>query len=375
MAGLLDMLDTASRDPATAQGILRFGLSLLQSKGNFGNAVGQAGMAGLQGAQDYRQQQFQKQIQQSQLDQLKRQKEMQNLPGQFATPAMKLPTQDNADVGQPGEPPVTPAGFDFGGYVNALMGKDPMQALQLKALTDKDTSPLKIGKDDRLVDRKDPSRIILDALPDQTKNPAAVQEYLFAVKEGYKGNFESWSKEQANLKAPKTTVSVNTGQKGFDNTLKLRGDFRSEPIYKAHQEVQSAYSQIKQGLEQSSPAGDLASATKIMKLLDPGSVVRESELGRAMAATGLADRVANYATNIMKGTKLTPAQRKDFQSLADRLYGESVKQYNAKRGEYQGIAERNQLSTQDVLGPEVSAPSSSTSGTVLRFDRNGNPVK
>ena len=156
--------------------------------------------------------------------------------------------------------------------------------------------------------------------------------------------------------APGTSVSVNTGQKGLDNTLKLRGDFRSEPVYKAHQEMQAAYSQIQQSLKQASPAGDLAGATKIMKLLDPGSVVRESELGMAMAASGLLDRVQNYATNVIQGTKLTPTQRADFQRLADALYGESVKQYNGKRGEYQGIAERNQLSVPDVLGTESSMP-------------------
>lgn len=156
--------------------------------------------------------------------------------------------------------------------------------------------------------------------------------------------------------APGTSVSVNTGQKGFDNTLKLRGDFRSEPVYKAHQEMQSAYSQIQQSLKQASPAGDLAGATKIMKLLDPGSVVRESELGMAMAASGLLDRVQNYASSVINGTKLTPTQRADFQRLADALYGESVKQYNAKRSEYQGIAERNQLSVPDVLGTESSMP-------------------
>lgn len=157
---------------------------------------------------------------------------------------------------------------------------------------------------------------------------------------------------------PAAQVSVNTGQKGLDNTLKLRGDFRSEPVYKAHQEMQSAYSQIQQSLKQASPAGDLAGATKLMKLLDPGSVVRESELGMAMAASGLLDRLLNYAGNVINGTKLTPAQRQDFQRLADALYTESVKQYNGKRSEYQGISERNGLSVLDVLGPESKAPTS-----------------
>ncbi len=186
------------------------------------------------------------------------------------------------------------------------------------------------------------------------KPPSAVQEYEYAKGQGFKGSFADW--ELQKRRAGATSVSVNTGQKGFDNTLKLRGDFRSEPVYKAHQEMQSAHSQIQQALKQASPAGDLAGATKIMKLLDPGSVVRESELGMAMAASGLMDRLQNYAGNVMAGTKLTPTQRADFQRLADALYSESVKQYNSKRGEYQGIAERNGLSTEDVLGAPSAAP-------------------
>lgn len=151
-----------------------------------------------------------------------------------------------------------------------------------------------------------------------------------------------------------SSVNINNGQKGFENELKLRGDFKQEPVYKAHQEMQSAHSQIKQSLAQASPAGDLAGATKIMKLLDPGSVVRESELGMAMAATGLLDRVQNYASNIISGNKLTPKQRQEFQQLADALYGESVKAYNSKRGEYQKLGSEYGLNADRAVGAPAS---------------------
>lgn len=154
--------------------------------------------------------------------------------------------------------------------------------------------------------------------------------------------------------AASTNVNVSTGQKGFDNELKLRSDFRGEPVYKAHQEMQSAYSQIQQSLKQATPAGDLAGATKIMKLLDPGSVVRESELGMAMAATGLLDRVQNYAQNIISGNKLTPKQRVEFQQLADALYGESIKAYNNKRSEYTKLGGEYGLNAERAIGGPAS---------------------
>lgn len=170
--------------------------------------------------------------------------------------------------------------------------------------------------------------------------------------------------KQQVAKAGASSVNVNTGQKGFENELKLRGDFRGEPVYKAHQEMQSAYSQIQQSLKQGTPSGDLAGATKIMKLLDPGSVVRESELGMAMAATGLLDRVENYASNILNGTKLTPKQRAEFQQLADALYGESVKAYNSKRSEYQKLGGEYGLNADRAVGAPASMAANPGGGVV-----------
>ena len=172
--------------------------------------------------------------------------------------------------------------------------------------------------------------------------------------------------KQSVARAGASSVNVRTGQKGFDNELKLRGDFRGEPVYKAHQEMQSAYSQIQQSLKQATPAGDLAGATKIMKLLDPGSVVRESELGMAMAATGLLDRVQNYAQNIISGNKLTPKQRGEFQKLADALYGESVKAYNSKRSEYQKLGGEYGLNADRAVGAPASM-AANPGGGVIEF--------
>ena len=196
-------------------------------------------------------------------------------------------------------------------------------------------------------DAPDPTKDLLLRGPDGSMTP---NQPLIDVKRGL-----------ASAGAAKTVVNMADGQKGFDNELKLRGDFRQEPVYKAHQEMTSAHQQITQALRQQSPAGDLAGATKIMKLLDPGSVVRESELGMAMAASGLMDRITNYAGMVMKGTKLTPTQRADFQKLGDALFNESVTQYNKKRAEYTGLAANYGLNPERVAGSEVKPPAAPAS--------------
>lgn len=161
--------------------------------------------------------------------------------------------------------------------------------------------------------------------------------------------------------------AVNLGQKGFDNTLKLRTDFRSEPIYKDWQAVDSAYRQINVGLDQKTAAGDLAASTKLMKLLDPSSVVRESELAMAMQATGKLDQLYNYANKIQTGQFLNDKQRNEFRALAKEFYNSAANQYNEKRNEYASIAQRNELNVQDVVGGEIKNKSiSKPKGEVVR---------
>lgn len=148
----------------------------------------------------------------------------------------------------------------------------------------------------------------------------------------------------------------NEGEKGFKHELSLRSDFRQEPMYKAYQQVESAYRQINAGLDKISPAGDMAAATKVMKLLDPESVVRESELAMAMEATGLLDRITSYADRTLKGEKLTPNQRKDFRDLADKLFDQAAESYNAKRNEYEKIAKDYGFDPERAFGKPAMKP-------------------
>jgi len=139
--------------------------------------------------------------------------------------------------------------------------------------------------------------------------------------------------------APKTQVTVPVdmtgGQKGFENEMNLAKAFKAEPIYKDYSDMKSAFGQVVSSLSQGTPIGDVAGATKVMKLLDPGSVVRETELGIAMAAAGRMDRLNNYFSNMMTGQKLTPTQREDFKALSNELYAAAGQAYNQKRSEYE----------------------------------------
>ena len=356
--GLLDNLMGSSIDDPKTLGLLQLASSLSTGQ-KFVPALSQGLLGRQQIMQDAERQQALKQMQAMQMQQqqmamqqAQRQAAQQKAQDEFrrSIPSPQMLGIQGA-MGANGGPTNAAAAAIPQVDPNAQMMHGALQAglidpLQYITSQRKDKTPIKLGAGEALLDPGTFKPIYTNQKEESA--PSSVKEYQFAVQQGYPGSFEQF--EMAKRRAGASSVSVNTGQKGLDNTLKLRGDFRSEPVYKAHQEMESAYSQIQQALKAATPVGDLAGATKIMKLLDPGSVVRESELGMAMSATGLMDRVQNYASNIISGHKLTPLQRKEFQALADALVAQSTYLYNTKRGEYSRIAERNGLGVEDVVG-------------------------
>ena len=203
----------------------------------------------------------------------------------------------------------------------------------------------------------DPAKFIELTATKPEAAPSSVREYQFAVGQGYKGSFQDFQLAQKAAVAPKVTVDMTGGQKGFDNEMSLKKSFAAEPVYKAYGEMQSAYGQINDSLKAASPAGDLAAATKFMKLLDPGSVVRESELGMAMAASGALDRAVNYAQLRISGEKLTPTQREDFAKLSRELFSTATTAYNTKRGEFEQMGTAYGLDANRALGAPAKMPS------------------
>jgi hypothetical protein len=154
-----------------------------------------------------------------------------------------------------------------------------------------------------------------------------------------------------------SNVNVDTGQKGFENKMSAKKTFMSEPIYKDYNDMKAAYGQVISALDQGSPIGDVAGATKVMKLLDPGSVVRETELGIAMAASGRMDRLKFYFSNWASGQKLTPTQREDFKTLSNELYAAAGQGYNQKRGEYLDFGSSTGIDLNAALGAPAKLPS------------------
>jgi hypothetical protein len=64
--------------------------------------------------------------------------------------------------------------------------------------------------------------------------------------------------------------------------------------------------------EQISAQDDLALIFAYMKMLDPGSVVREGEFANAQNTAGVPDRIVNAYNNVIRGNRLNDQQRAEF---------------------------------------------------------------
>lgn len=127
----------------------------------------------------------------------------------------------------------------------------------------------------------------------------------------------------ATREAARTTANAQRDQA---TELKLGDDYRKQSAN--FKEVSDAHAQLTAtlGNATTSPAATLAGATKFMKMIDPGSVVRESELGMALNAQGVFDKATNYINTLKHGKVLTAAQAADFKDTATRILNAAKQQ-------------------------------------------------
>ena len=101
----------------------------------------------------------------------------------------------------------------------------------------------------------------------------------------------------------------------------------------------TAYRRILNSAQDASAAGDLALIFNYMKLLDPGSVVRESEFATAQNAAGVPERLRSQYNRVLSGERLSDNQRGDFVDRSHRLYEGAQTDYNAVIDEYRQVGE------------------------------------
>jgi hypothetical protein len=139
-----------------------------------------------------------------------------------------------------------------------------------------------------------------------------------------------------------------------ENTL--RDEFNT--LTKDFRTVQDAHSKIKSVAN--TGAGDMSLLYSYVKLLDPGSVVRESEFATAAASGSFGERIQGLAQRVISGQRLPPDLRTDFIREADSIYTSQKDGADRLEKQYRDIAKRNNLNPENVIVNYASS-----SGTAL----------
>jgi hypothetical protein len=133
---------------------------------------------------------------------------------------------------------------------------------------------------------------------------------------------------------------------------KLRDDFFQQ-VGKEFTSIRDSYDRIRASSKNPSAAGDLAMIFNYMKMLDPASVVRESEFANAAATGAFGERIKASVQKVITGERLSDAVRDDFVDRADKLYAHASKNYSDSSERFKGIAKRSGANPENVL-PKIS---------------------
>ena len=124
-----------------------------------------------------------------------------------------------------------------------------------------------------------------------------------------------------------------------------------------------------------SGAGDIALVTSFMKMLDPGSVVRETEFATAQNAGGLRATLEGTLTKLQGGQFLSESQRKTFVNLAKKYMQAAEREDKRVRDDMGYIIKNYGLEQQNVFGTRAGkeAPEQEDATTMPNYMKYATP--
>jgi hypothetical protein len=137
------------------------------------------------------------------------------------------------------------------------------------------------------------------------------------------------------------------GKSTNEQENKMRDDFAKAS--KEFVSVRDAHQRVIESAKDPSAAGDLALIFNYMKVLDPGSTVREGEFATAQNSGGVPDRVVAYYNKVLAGERLAPNVRADFVTRSEKLYKGAVANQEEIEHDYEEKAKRAGVRAEQVV--------------------------
>lgn len=180
--------------------------------------------------------------------------------------------------------------------------------------------------------------------------PAAEGGEQFTLSEG-QVRFDAQGRPIASVDKQPSAEDAN---RGFNRANVLRDEFTS--LTKDYAAVQASFDTIKSVAAKPSAAGDISLLTAYMRMIDPGSTVREGEFATAQNAGGVPQKIIARYNNLLSGERLEDSQRADFVSQARNMLAGRKQQYDKTRSKYKTLAKRAEVDPIDVIGEDDAAP-------------------
>ena len=153
------------------------------------------------------------------------------------------------------------------------------------------------------------------------------------------------------LEALKASGGVDP-EKKFTQEEKIRKEWQGRS--KVYGELQGTFSNIEASSNAGTGAGDIALITGFMKMLDPGSVVRETEFATARDTAGLFTQLENRLQKAKDGQLLKPDQRKQYVDLAKKYLEAAQKKADQEKKDLGVVVKNYKLNPENVFGAERS---------------------
>ena len=134
-----------------------------------------------------------------------------------------------------------------------------------------------------------------------------------------------------------------------------------------YEEIEVKHQKLVSALQRQTGVGDMSAIFVYMKMLDPGSVVRESEFAQAQQTAGAFETIRVRMAQIAEGDKLSEEQRAEFLALANEFRNLSKFYIGQNRLDLGTIVSNNpSLTPSNIFGSELAPPNFYLDTSVFR---------
>lgn len=133
---------------------------------------------------------------------------------------------------------------------------------------------------------------------------------------------------------------LNNSKDKRDLEIRLGQNFQGNALVKEHAQATTAIKKIREAANNTTgnAYNDVALVFNFMKVLDPGSTVRDTEYATAANAAGVPERVKKLWAGVKDGEKLTPDQRSEILAASEKQYRASEESFGSLQSQYQRVA-------------------------------------